>query len=86
MMQITEPSQQRRGDSVPCHVYMPEVEWHQPAAMPALQGLDGLADTVDCQPFDAPQQPEHGRLTPWVFWAVVALAFACVLAQAGGWL
>lgn len=25
-------------------------------------------------------------LAPWVFWAIVMLSFACVLARAGGWL
>ena len=83
------------------HIYDPEVEWRPPAVpfrnlATTFQKLDTAVDHAapeyaHMRAIDLPigmiePGPDHGRLTPWVFWAIVGLAFACVLARAAGWL
>ena len=72
------------------HVTFPEIEWPEPLQeAPAIHKPQ--ARTQRARPREVPLvvemiEPEHGRLTPLVFWALVLLSFACVLAKSAGWL
>ncbi len=72
------------------HVTFPEIAWPEPLQeAPAIH--EPQARTRRTRPREVPLvvemiEPEHGRLTPWVFWALVLLSFACVLAKSAGWL
>lgn len=68
------------------HITFPEVAWPAAAAEPP-------PPMQPARPRDVPlvigmiePEPNHGRLAPLVFWALVVMSFACVLAKAGGWL
>ena len=100
MIEPTEPgTHQARGDALPCHLFMPEVEWpRRPVAFVNLaityQTLDTAGDhevpryahmRADDLPIGMIEpEPDHGRWAPWVFWALVSLAFGCVMLEAAG--
>ena len=72
------------------HITFPEVAWPEPLQEPPAIH-EPQARTQRTRPREVPLvvemiEPEHGRLMPWVFWALVALSFACVLAKSAGWL
>ena len=72
------------------HVTFPEIAWPEPLQEPPAIH-EPQPRTQRTRPRDVPLvvemiEPEQGRLTPWVFWVVVALSFACVLAKSAGWL
>ena len=72
------------------HVTFPEIAWPEPLQEPPAIH-EPQARTQRTRQREVPLvvemiEPEHGRLTPWVFWVVVALSFACVLAKSAGWL
>ena len=70
------------------HVTFPEIEWPEPLEQaPAIHAP--RARTPAARPREVPLvvdmiEPNHGRLTPWVFWVLVALAFAAVLLKSLG--
>lgn len=72
------------------HVTFPEIAWPEPLQEPPAIH-EPQARTQRTRQREVPLvvemiEPEHGRLTPLVFWAMVALSFACVLAKSAGWL
>ena len=72
------------------HVTFPEIAWPEPLQEPPAIH-EPQARTQRTRQREMPLvvemiEPEHGRLTPLVFWAMVALSFACVLAKSAGWL
>lgn len=70
------------------HITFPQIEWPEPLEQaPAIHAP--RARTPAARPREVPLvvdmiEPNHGRLTPWVFWVLVALAFAAVLLESLG--
>ena len=72
------------------HVTFPEIAWPEPLQEPPAIH-EPQARTQRTRQREVPLvvemiEPKHGRLTPLVFRAMVALSFACVLAKSAGWL
>lgn len=74
------------------HIEFPEVAWpeasDQPQDMePTRRPIDRRAawDDLPIGMIEPEEEPTSG-LAPVVFWLVILVAFACVLAEAGGWL
>ena len=60
------------------HITFPQIEWPEPLEQaPAIHAP--RARTREVPLVVDMIEPNHGRLTPWVFWILVALAFTAVL-------